>query len=121
MANHINPLRRYLFRKDFFKKLNAKLQQPLRKMRKDGFSDQQKLLAGHADLCILDIGANLGDVTAKYHALFPTATLHAFEPSPQPFKKLATRFEGNAQVSVHAAAITDTPAVRLHYISAKPM
>jgi len=50
---------------------------------------------------MLDVGANVGDVSAALHAAFPDAVIHAFEPSPAVYAQLEPRF-------------TTTPAVRCH-------
>jgi FkbM family methyltransferase len=58
---------------------------------------------------VLDAGANVGDVTAKFADR--GATVHAFEPDPYAFAKLSERFAGLANVTLHNAAIGDAPGV----------
>ncbi|MDO5643434.1 MAG: FkbM family methyltransferase [Paracoccus sp. (in: a-proteobacteria)] len=52
---------------------------------------------------VLDCGANLGEITAK---LAPSgATIHAFEPDPDCFAHLGTRFADQPNVVLHNAAV----------------
>ncbi|WP_416916314.1 MAG: FkbM family methyltransferase [Roseicyclus sp.] len=53
----------------------------------------------------LDLGANVGDMTAKLAAT--GAEVHAFEPEPATFALLAERFAGQANVHLHQAAVSD--------------
>ena len=60
---------------------------------------------------IFDVGAHIGNVTAVYRSLFPTATIHAFEPYPESFQALKTRFHSDPLVKPHAAAVSDSAGV----------
>lgn len=51
---------------------------------------------------VVDLGANVGDVTEELAAT--GATVHAFEPDPETFAHLARRFEGRETVILHNAA-----------------
>lgn len=53
----------------------------------------------------LDLGANVGDMTAKLAAT--GAEVHAFEPEPATFALLRDRFAGMGNVHVHQAAVSD--------------
>ena len=59
---------------------------------------------GPGDLA-LDLGANVGDMTAVLAA--NGATVHAYEPEPDTFALLRTRFADAPNVAVHQAAIAD--------------
>jgi FkbM family methyltransferase len=54
---------------------------------------------------ILDVGANVGDVSAALHASFPDALVHAFEPSPDVHAQLERRFAGVPGVRCHRLAV----------------
>ena len=54
----------------------------------------------------LDIGANVGDVTAELLDAFPQAYVHAFEILPRLVNLLQARFAGQARVKIHHAAVT---------------
>ena len=55
-------------------------------------------LAGHAAPVIFDVGANEGITTRKFLSSFPSGTVHAFEPHPALFAKLADAFPGSQSV-----------------------
>ena len=40
---------------------------------------------------IFDVGANVGDVTKEYSAMFPNSKIYCFEPVPNTFKELKNR------------------------------
>jgi FkbM family methyltransferase len=65
--------------------------------------------ADSGDLVVFDVGANHG--TYVDMILDPSigrkATIHAFEPDPELAKALVTRFSGNTQVHITAAAVSD--------------
>ena len=81
-------MRRYLFRRDFFRKTKSRIRQVERRHFKDAFRDQKEILKGIDAPIILDVGANIGNVTKKYSRLFPHATIFAFEPFPEAFSRL---------------------------------
>ncbi len=60
---------------------------------------------GPGDLCI-DLGANVGDYTATLAAT--GAVVHAFEPDPWSFGRLAARFATTPNVILHQAAVAAT-------------
>lgn len=47
---------------------------------------------------IFDVGANVGEVSARYAASFPQATVYAFEPFPQTFADLSANVRGITSV-----------------------
>lgn len=51
-----------------------------------------KYLHEENDLVILEAGAFNGSDTWGWHKLLPSATIHAFEPLPEPYKILEKRF-----------------------------
>ena len=56
---------------------------------------------------IFDAGAYIGDVCARYKALFPESTVHVFEPFPDSFRRLKQRFHDDASVKLNECAVSD--------------
>lgn len=56
---------------------------------------------------ILDLGANYGDTTMYYHALYPEANILAIEPNEASFKRLKSHFEGNQKIQPIRAALAE--------------
>lgn len=74
---------------------------------RNAFADERELLSDRDVQSIFDVGANSGETTAYYHALFPKATIHSFEPFPQEFDTLAERFRGDPRVLPSQTAISN--------------
>lgn len=68
----------------------------------------QSQLIRKPDPVIFDVGAAIGDVTAKYQSLFPVCTIHAFEPFPEFCQKLQGRFTGNVKFKLNQVALGET-------------
>jgi FkbM family methyltransferase len=64
----------------------------------DPFRQQGMLLEGVAAPVIFDVGANTGDIAAKYRYIFPDAKIYAFEPFPDMFLALERRLRGDKQL-----------------------
>lgn len=73
----------------------------------DAFEDQARLLRDEPPQVILDVGANVGVVTKRYHALFPNAVVHAFEPLPATYRELTAAIRGMHDVHAHNLAVAD--------------
>jgi FkbM family methyltransferase len=77
------------------KKIVSSMGYELRPAQEFGSSPMQDMLrltqlAGLSNgLTIFDVGANIGDTVAQFHSSFPDATIHAFEPSIETYKRLA--------------------------------
>lgn len=56
---------------------------------------------------VLDIGANTGQFTGAIHALFPDATIYAFEPLAESFRVLAERHADHPNVVPFRTAVGD--------------
>lgn len=56
---------------------------------------------------VFDLGANRGDVSARYRELLPNAEIHCFEPFPDSCRQLRRRFERDAAVHVHELAVAE--------------
>ena len=64
---------------------------------------------------IIDLGAHFGDTTLFYHALYPTATIVAVEPSPENFERLVKHVKNIPQIIPIQAAVGPVDGtVQLH-------
>lgn len=77
---------------------------------------QQELFGKNVSV-IFDIGANRGDVVAKYLEMFPAAIIYAFEPFPDSFGILEQRFKGNDSVRCFKLAIADEDGMKTFYVN----
>lgn len=57
---------------------------------------------------VFDVGANEGMTTTKLLEHFPRATVHAFEPHPETFKRYQSRLQGDARVRATQTAVGAT-------------
>ncbi len=62
--------------------------------RDDPYAEQRLLLTEVECPVIFDVGANVGNMVAKYKAMFPQARIHAFEPFKESYRKLQERCQG---------------------------
>jgi FkbM family methyltransferase len=58
---------------------------------------------------ILDIGANVGRESERWHRRFPRARIHAFEPAPDTFTRLAARVASHPEITPWNLAVGDRP------------
>lgn len=56
---------------------------------------------------LIDIGANKGQFSLAYRALFPKGKIIAFEPFEESAQRFRQVFEGDAQVTLHGCALAD--------------
>lgn len=84
----------------------------------EAFRYQERLLAVAPVRTILDVGAHVGDSAQRYRRLFPSAVIHAFEPSPQSHDRLAQRFADDTGTSAHRLAVADRPGQQRLYVNA---
>lgn len=56
---------------------------------------------------VLDIGANTGQFSRTIHALFPEATVYAFEPQEDCVSELEASFQGNPRLHAIRTAVGD--------------
>ncbi|MCC6739658.1 MAG: FkbM family methyltransferase [Planctomycetia bacterium] len=79
----------------------------------------ERLLAGSSGRrVLLDVGANVGDWTAKACQLGGSPEgliIHSFEPCAGTRQRLAARFEGRKEVLIHGSAVSDTAGERTFY------
>lgn len=75
----------------------------------DPFEDQARLLASCTPpLVVLDVGANEGQTIEAYRrVLGGTASIHAFEPTPELFERLKERYGADRGVKLHRLAVSD--------------
>jgi FkbM family methyltransferase len=85
--------------------------------RKDSFIVQKELMNGRNAATIFDVGANRGNVAAKYLEFFPNASIYAFEPFSGSYEILAKRFEQVKSVHCNTLAISDSEGVKHLYVN----
>jgi FkbM family methyltransferase len=83
----------------------------------DPREDLARILAGVAEPVIFDVGANRGDTVAEYRETFPTARIHAFEPTPNLSAKLGERFQSDQRVKVIAQAVSDRKGTTMFHVA----
>lgn len=82
----------------------------------DPYQEQRRLAAGAK--VIFEVGAADGRDCDKYRALFPGATVHAFEPLPENFAKLESRAAADPSIKAHQLALSDTAGTAKFHIGA---
>ena len=86
--------------------------------RKNIFADQRRLLGPDART-VVDVGAHHGEEIATYLEMFPHATVHAIEPTPESLEILRAAYDGTPRVKIHAGSLAEAPGVStLHTYSA---
>lgn len=60
---------------------------------------------------VFDVGANEGEFTAQVLDLCPVAEVHAFEPNPPTYARLASRFAGCDHVYLYPLGLSDSETV----------
>jgi len=78
----------------------------------DAFDDQRTLLGGREVRVVLDLGANVGQTAHRYRALFPTATVHSFEPTEETFERLTRSCQADPRIQPHRLAVADATGSR---------
>lgn len=104
-----NKIKRFILRKDFFRRAKRRLQKLKRKVDKNEFDDLKFLysLVDRQPEVILDCGANIGFVTHQLKNCFPNATIHAFEPNPTVYAKLSDHYKDSDKIKCHNMGIAD--------------
>lgn len=67
--------------------------------------EHQALLAGLPITSVVDVGANRGQFALLALALFPQAHIYAFEPTPQPLRRLNAWAAGETRLTVRQLAL----------------
>jgi FkbM family methyltransferase len=83
------------------------------------WDDQKALLGDRADMVILDVGANSGQTTRQYRAIFPNAQIYCFEPQPDLCRQIEAQFQRDPKVSVYACAVGAAEGTANLYLNAK--
>lgn len=73
----------------------------------DPYSELQKLCADRAEPIVFDVGAHRGYIVTKFRKLIPDCTVHAFEPFPDSFSRLAERNASDPRVTCHQHGLAD--------------
>jgi FkbM family methyltransferase len=73
----------------------------------DPYLELKRLTRDIAEPIIFDVGAHRGYITAKFRSLIPSCTIHAFEPFPESFERLAERSQSDPRVSCHRFGLAD--------------
>jgi FkbM family methyltransferase len=107
MTYYKNPVRRYLLRRGFLKRVGFRLRHYQRTLTKDLLTDIADLLKGRDVKTILDVGANVGFMTFQFQRRFPGAQIHCFEPNPNVYRILETSYSGDANIHCHPVGIGD--------------
>ena len=84
----------------------------------DAFADAARLLADAPVRTVFDIGANRGETVLELHALFPDATIHAFEPDPTTFDKLRLATAAVGAVRCHGFGLGAEDGTATLYLAA---
>jgi FkbM family methyltransferase len=85
--------------------------------RKDSFTTQRELFKGQKIKTIFDLGANRGDIAARYRNEFPEAAIYAFEPFPGSFDQLRQRFVNDQMVFCNQLAVAENKSILPFYVN----
>ena len=80
---------------------------PRRPPDHDPFEAQRRLLLGHRVGTVVDVGAFVGDASARYRSLFPDATVYSFEPFADAYARLEARFRKDEFVRPQQLAMAE--------------
>jgi FkbM family methyltransferase len=69
--------------------------------------DVERWMFSRPDIVIFDVGAHYGETSAEYRRFFPSATIHAFEPTPESFEIVQRRFADDRMHHAHRLALSD--------------
>jgi FkbM family methyltransferase len=105
--NYTNPFRRFVFRRDLYKRIKARLAHYERRVTKDEISDLGRLFRDENPKTIVDVGANVGFMTWQFTKLFRNAIVYALEPDPFPRRILESTHGGNPRVRIFPIAAAD--------------
>lgn len=84
------------------------------------WEDQIALLDGRDVEVVFDIGANVGDIAARYREMYPNCRLFCFEPQESHFLWLQNRVQKDPRVLCHRAAIGAVPGkAQLHLTASR--
>lgn len=106
------------FRKFGFEIHGSAYMQAIKKasFQDDAFDKQKELLNDDVS-CILDIGANQGDVVLKYKLLFPSARIYAFEPYPDSYNRMICKVKEHKEIKTIQKAVGDKKVKSTLYVN----
>jgi hypothetical protein len=106
--------KRFLFRKNLFKKINSKIYYYKRKALRSEYDDLRFLfnVAQLVPAFIIDGGANIGFVTNEFHSRFKESKIYAIEPNPIVYSKLEESYRSNKNITVLNVGISREPGRR---------
>jgi len=70
------------------------------------------------NILIFDVGANAGQSITKYLKIFPSATIHSFEPVEKECKKILKKFQVNKNIIINNCAVGEKNDKKEFYIAA---
>lgn len=74
----------------------------------DLFLDLDRLRGLSTFVNVFDVGANIGDFSARFRRYFPEAVIHAFEPVSSNFSILREETEGIPGLEIHQLAVSNS-------------
>jgi FkbM family methyltransferase len=89
--------------------------------RRDPFLQQRALLGCVTAPLIFDVGANIGSVTCEYRRLIPNATIYAFEPFPESFRRLQAMFASDRLVHPHQLGFAERASTLPFNVNSDPV
>lgn len=84
--------------------------------KEDAF-DKQKEITGSRVSTIFDIGANRGSVALRYHELFPSADIYAFEPFPGTFEIMTENTKAVKKIHCFQNAVAENKKNHTLYVN----
>lgn len=116
---YTNPIKRFLFRKNFISKVKLRLGLMKRRLNKSEFPDMADLFAaaGVEPKVVIDGGAYIGFVTHQFLKNFPQAHVYSFEPNPKVFSTLQNAYANNSRVTPINAGIGSTTGEMMFQIN----
>ncbi len=89
-------------------------------LRRNPFIDplqlQVRLISSDTPV-IFDVGAHIGLTVDAYRQVFPSATIHAFEPFPDSFSRLEARVGQQAGTHLHPLAMSDQDGSKTLFVN----
>ncbi len=83
--------------------------------QEDAFAKQTEFIE-KANI-IFDIGANSGQISLRYHSLYPSAIIYAFEPFPGMYNTLCENIQQIENISTHQVAIGERKGKSIFFVN----
>ena len=78
----------------------------------------QNIFAGKPEFAFLDVGSHRGEMTSALLSQFPQAKAILFEPTPENYEFLKTRFSQNQAIQIFNCALSDIEGTSQFYVAA---